>query len=104
MHREQFTEGERKGHLAVLVPFPLRNADLAAFNIDLGEPNGDQFADSHPGIEQGFDQDHIREVAAVPHRLVEAAQLLLRWDLWQALRCSWNSGLQLLPQRPKDAF
>ncbi len=46
-------------------------------------------------VEQRFDEDLIRKVAAIPDGLVEAAQLLLRWDFWQASRCSWDGNLQL---------
>ncbi len=50
---------------------PLRNANLAALYIDLIEANRHQLAHANPSIEQRFDQDHIREVSAVPHGLVK---------------------------------
>jgi hypothetical protein len=37
VQRKRFTKGARKGRLAVFAPFPLRNANLAALDIDLIE-------------------------------------------------------------------
>ncbi len=44
----------RKGNLAILAPFPLRNTNLAALDIHFIEPNRDQFADPDTREEQGF--------------------------------------------------
>jgi hypothetical protein len=80
MQSEQFAKGARKGNLTVLAPFPLRNANLATLDIDFIEANRHQLADPDTRVEEGFDQHHIRKVAAIPDRLVEAAYVLLLFE------------------------
>jgi hypothetical protein len=50
---------------------------LAALHIHFVETDSDQLADPNPGIEERFDQDHIRKIAAIPHR-PELQQLMRR--------------------------
>jgi len=96
MQRKELTKGQGKRHLTILAPFPLRDAYVAALHIHVVETDGDQLADPNPGIEERFDQDHIREVAAVPYHLIKAPQLLLGWNVRQTGRSFWHLDLELL--------
>src|SRR5216683_2614614 len=65
------TEAARKEHGAILAAFPLGHAHLTGVQIDIDGTKLDQFGIAHPGEEQQFEHDGMRELARLPDGLVE---------------------------------
>jgi hypothetical protein len=104
MEGEQLTKGMRVGDLTILAALSLRYANRASFKIDFCHPNCHQFADPNPRIEERLNQDHMREVPAVPDRLIKTADFLLCRYLWQPDFAFGNQDLQFFSQRSENAF
>ena len=68
MHARQFPEHERERNDAISVALAPVDPYLTPLQIDIAEAHIDQLTDAHSGIEQHFDEHHIRELAGFPRR------------------------------------
>jgi hypothetical protein len=77
MHAKQFPERERERNDAIFVAIAPVDPYLTPLQIDIAEAHIEQLTDSHSGIEQYFDEHHIRELVRFPNSFVEALDLIL---------------------------
>jgi hypothetical protein len=98
-----------KENIAILVPLALRDPDLAGLQIDVRQPEADEFGIAYPGKEQEFQHHDMCQLVCLPDGGIERDQLgvpgasaekcTVRGDDRLAYRtfCYENSGLELLP-------
>ena len=79
----------------------LGDADAAGVEVDVGEPDPDEFGDADAGVEQGFDQDDVAGAAGFPHGVVERSDFGFGGHVGQLLRRAGNFGAQFLAQVPE---
>ena len=72
VQRQGLVERRRERHDPILAAFALVDADLAAIEVHIVQPDRNQLADARAGVQEGLDEHEVAELPRLPHGLVVA--------------------------------